>query len=749
MDSSKKNRKKKIKKQNKLVDNLVSRAKSKETVPAEEKESAFDKISAINSRSTINSINQAAKKKTEKRDAFTPRALLCLILVVVIFVLFAVRLFDWQIVHGEEYKKLSVASTSYTVTSQATRGEILDVKGNGLAVNKTTYQVVINRIYLSDNKMNDVIVELIGIMEKCGAKYIDALPISYQGGEYVFDEGSAGDVEYIESESMLNREGLTAGEIIKGLAERYKAESITDPALLRAVLSVRYNMEKRGFSYEQVYVFADNVSSDVVAIVSESTQTVPAVEIRTTNERVIKSGTLIPHILGVVGKLSEEEYDANKDKGYQLDDTIGKFGIEAGLESYLRGEAGVKTITKDADGNIVSEKETVEAKPGNTVYLTIDPNVQAVTNYSLAQNVAGARKAGEAAVKDAKASKAKQQSNLGEDCIAGAAVMLDLRDFSVIAASSAPGYDISRYYDPDYSKYLFTDESIPMFDRAFNGSFAPGSSFKPCTALAALQEGVITEKTSIECTGVYDYYKDDVVNCMHVHGVVDMIDAMAGSCNYYFAEVGRRVGITTMYLYAEKLGLGVKTGLEVSEDAGFLAGRDSTEWYEGNTVQAAIGQSDNTFTPVQLATFVATIANNGVRYKTHLVRKIVNYERDETILYNDPKKPTVVAKTGISQSNIDKVKKSMREVLKTGTAEDTAGKYPMEYAGKTGTAENAGSDHVAFICFAPYDKPKVAIAVVLEHGAKSRFAQYTAMDMMDAYFNGKTLADVKKDRWGK
>ncbi len=748
MDSLKKRRKKMIKNQDKIVDNLVSRAKKKEEKTESESDSTFDKISAINSRSTINSINNSKRKKKEKRDTITPRALLCLILVVVIFALFAVRLFNWQIVHGEEYKKLSVASTSYKVTSQATRGEILDVKGNGLAVNKTSYQIVINRIYLNDNDMNDVIVALIGIMQKCGAKYIDALPISYTDGAYVFDEGSAGDVEYIESESMLNKENLTAGEIIEGLKERYKAESITDPETLRAVVSVRYNMEKRGFSYEQVYVFADEVSSDVVAIVSESTQTVPAVEIRTTNERVIKNGTLVPHILGVVGAMSEEEYEDRKDDGYQLNDSIGKFGVEAGLEEYLRGEAGEKTITKDADGNIISEKETVKAKPGNTVYLTIDPNVQAVANYSLAQNVAGARKAGQAAVKEAKASNAKQQSKLGEDCIAGAAVMLDLRDFSVIAAASAPGYDISKFYDADYSKYLFTDSSIPMFNRAFDGAFAPGSSFKPCTALAALQEGVITENTEIDCTGVYDYYKDDVVNCMHTHGVINMTQAMAGSCNYYFAEVGRRVGITTMYLYAEKLGLGVKTGLEVSEDAGFLAGRDSTQWYEGNTVQAAIGQSDNTFTPVQLATYVATIANNGVRYKTHLVRKIVNYERDETILYNDPNKPTVVAKTGISQANINKVKKSMREVLKSGTAEDTAGKYPMEYAGKTGTAENAGSDHVTFICFAPYDKPKVAIAVILEHGSKSRFAQYTAMDMMDAYFKGKTLAQVKKSRWG-
>ena len=370
-----------------------------------------------------------------------------------------------------------------------------------------------------------------------------------------------------------------------------------------------------------------------------------------------------------------------------------------------------------------------------------------MTNYSLAANVKGARLAGEQAVREAKATNAKQQSLLGEDCIAGAAVMLDLRDFSVIAAASAPNYDLSKYYDPDYSEYLFTDDTVPMFNRAFNGAFAPGSSFKPCTALAALQEGIITEDTIINCTGTYDYYKDGIVNCLHKHGEIDMTDAMAHSCNYYFAEVGRRIGITTMYLYAEKLGLGVKTGLEVNEDAGFLAGRDSTTWYEGNTVQAAIGQSDNTFTPVQLATYVATIANNGVRYKTHLVRKIVNYEQDETVLYNDPEKPEVVADAGASKSNINKVKRSMREVLISGTAMDTAGKYPMEYAGKTGTAENAGSDHVTFVCFAPYEKPEIAIAVVLEHGAKSRYAQYVAMDMMDAYFNGKTLDQLRQKRW--
>ena len=705
----------------------------------------YEKISSINSRSTLNS--RSEKNGGSKKDNSFVRAILCMVIVIVLFIVFAFRLFDWQIVHGREYKEISAASSSFTVSSDATRGEILDVNGKELAVNKTSYNIVINRVYISDYQMNDVIITLLNILAQSGAGYIDELPISVQGDGFVLDEGSGGDVEYIESPAMLDKEGLSADEIMEGLSERYDAAYLEDPYLRRAVVSVRYNMEKKGISVQQVYTFAQGVEGEVAALVSEKTQTIPAVEIRTTNERVIKHGDLAPHILGVVGAISEEEYEEHKDEGYSLNDSIGKFGVEAALEEYLRGSAGVKTIIKNINGNIISEEETVEAKPGDTVYLTIDSRIQEVANYSLMMNVNGANAAGLRAVANAKATHAKQQSKLGEDCIAGAAVMLDLRDFSVLAAATYPSFDVSKYYNSDYSDYLFNNEAAPLFNRAFNGVFSPGSSFKPCVALAALQEGIITSNTSVNCTGHYDYYKNDPVNCMGSHGAISLHRALAQSCNYYFAEIGRRVGITTMYLYAEKLGLGVKTGLEVDESAGVLAGRDSTTWYEGNTVQAAIGQSDNTFTPVQLATYVATIANNGVRYRTHLVRKIVNYERTEDVLYNDPEKPEIVDSAGISKANMQKVQYAMREVVVSGTGSAYAGKYPVSMAAKTGTAENAGSDHVTFVCYAPYDKPKIAVAVVLEHGAKGRFAQHVAMDMMDAYFNKKTLAQVKKSRW--
>ena len=372
---------------------------------------------------------KTAQQEKEKKDTTKLRVIICVILLIAICAGFATRLFDWQIVHGEEYKELSAASTAHTVDSDATRGEILDVDGHPLAVNETAYNIVINKVYASeDNQLNLIIIDLLNTLKQCGVEYIDELPISYINGEFVFDEGSGGDVEYIESPTMLNKEGLTAQQIVDGLAKRYKADNIDDPYTKRAVVSIRYNMEKKGFSYEQVYVVASDVSSDVVAVVSERTQTVPAVEIRTVNERVIKNGTLIPHILGVVGKIDEDEYADYKEKGYGLDDNIGKFGIEAAMEEYLRGKAGTKTIITDEDGQIVGEEETVESKPGNTVYLTINSRIQEVAAYTIGKNIQEAQKLGIEDVKRAKANKAKEQSKMGEDCVAGAAVMLDVRD---------------------------------------------------------------------------------------------------------------------------------------------------------------------------------------------------------------------------------------------------------------------------------------------------------------------------------
>jgi penicillin-binding protein 2 len=423
--------------------------------------------------------------------------------------------------------------------------------------------------------------------------------------------------------------------------------------------------------------------------------------------------------------ITQEEYEAKaeENKEYGFNDSIGKFGLELAYEDILKGVGGEKIVQKDSDGNVTGETQTVNAKPGKTLYLTIDKDLQTVANKALAKQV-----------KAAKANGKSEGTGHGEDCETGAVVMLSVKDFSVLAAASYPTYDLNKY--SKYGKYyvsLAKDKNSPMYNRAFVGSFAPGSVFKPCVAGAALQEGVISKNTQITCSKYYNYYPSNPVACMGTHGAINLNTALTKSCNYYFAETGRKLGINTMYLYAERFGLGEKTGLEISESSGFLAGRDSTTWTDGNTVQAAIGQSDNAFTPVQLATYVATIANNGTRLKTHLVKEIRNYERTKVIEENTAE---IVDNAGISKANLKIVQQGMRSVVSdpSGTAYSVFGNYKVAVAAKTGTAENSGSDHTVFICYAPYDKPEVAIAVVLEHGAYGRYSMGVAKALLDEYF---------------
>ncbi len=665
------------------------------------------------------------------------RAVVCLILVAVIFFCFVIRLFDWQIIQGSHYREDVSTTANYRLYSEATRGEIVDVNGVALKTNNTLYTVTINKLYISeDTSVNEVVEKLIKLFEKVGEEWIDLLPIELKAdGTYEFKEPDTTEeqkaMSFLRSEDFLSLSVYAdANEYMKELLERYELEEIEDKELSRNICSVRFNMERNLFTSTNPYTFAEKVSQELTAIVAEYSQALPSVEIQPVSERICLDGTLLPHILGTTGPLTAEEYEEYGDKGYSYDDIIGKFGIEYAMESYLKGEGGVKTVSKDETGSIINVESVTPAKPGNTVYLTIDSNLQKVANKSLAENVQAAQAQG------MKLSAQASEEGYGEDCIAGAVVALDVKTFGVLTAASYPSYDINKYNDNDYYVSLLEDEKLPLFDRAFQGAFAPGSVVKPAVALAALEEGTISEVTSINCTKTYDYYPSNVVNCMFYHGVLGVTEAITKSCNYYFAEVGRRLGIDTMWLYMEKLGLGEKTGLEIAESGGFLAGRDSSNWVPGNTVQAAIGQSDNTFTPVQLATYCATIANNGVRLKTHLVSKVTSYDRTKTILENNEKNAEVVEDLNLTPYNLKVVQNAMRNVASSdsGTAYYSFLDFPIEIGAKTGTAENIGSDHTTFICYAPFDDPEIAVAVVLEHGASGTFSMAVAKDILNAYF---------------
>ncbi len=667
------------------------------------------------------------KSKSGKKSVYT----ICIIVTLIFFAIFAARLIDWQIIHGEEYKNLAARSTAYTVGTDAIRGEILDKNGTGLVVNTTHYKLVIDKLYVDEDKLDDTILSLIKITEQTKEKWVDNLPIELsESDEFQYKKSDEDDVQKLLAADFLNLpEQTDANECLEALAERYKISGNYTKTDLRNLVSVHCNME--GYSGSKPYVFAEDISQNSVSAISESTQGVSGVEIQTYLERSAANPELAPHLLGALGSMNEDEYNelSKNDKRYALSDKVGKFGIEYAFESQLKGEGGTKIIKRNSDGTVVDKIETIDAKPGNTVFLTIDSNLQEVASSSLAENVKAAKDSGQSL------KKANGKDGYGEDCETGAVVMLSVKDFSVLAAASYPTYDLNKYSEyGDYYIKLSENENSPMYNRAFVGSFACGSVFKPCVAAAALEEKVIEKDTEVYCNQYYDYYPTNVVRCMHYHGNLNVTGAITQSCNYFFAETGRKLGIDTMYLYAEKFGFGEYTGIEIEESKGTLAGRDSTSWQAGNTVQAAIGQSDNAFTPLQLATYAATIANDGVRLKTHLVSKITDYERKNTI--EDYDNPVEVESCGVSKENLDIVRNAMLDVTRdeNGTAYSVFGNYKVKVAAKTGTAENSGSDHTTFICYAPFDNPEIAIAVVIEHGARGMYSMQVAKDLLDAYF---------------
>ena len=619
------------------------------------------------------------------------RPLICLALVILIFTGFVARLFDWQIVKGEYYREEVATTANYRLTSDATRGEIVDKNGKAIETNTTAYNVIIDKLYISGElTVNQVILRLFDIFNETETPWIDVLPLvvdSSSNYQFATDKNAEYALETLRSDEYLDLSVYaTADDFMEAFIERYDlGDYAEDKVLCRNLASVRYNMEMCLFSSTNPYTFAEDLSPEITAIISEISQSMPCIDITTVSKRVCVDGTLMPHILGVTGPLTAEEYDENKDKGYSYDDTIGKFGIEWAMESYLKGKGGTKTVSKNSDGTVISVVDVEPAKPGNTVYLTIDYRLQEVARDSLAKNVVAAQAAGQQL-----SAESGGEKGFGEDCTAGAVVMLDVKTFGVLAAATFPTYDISKYNEGDYYNQLLTDKTLPLYDRAFSGAFAPGSVVKPAVALAALEEGVVSEYTPITCTKRYDYYPSSIVNCMGYHGPQDVYGAIARSCNFYFADVGRQLGINTMYLYMEKLGLGEKTGVEIYESSGFLAGRDSASWLPGNTVQAAIGQSDHTFTPAQLATYAATIANNGVRLRTHLVDKVTTYDRTQVIFEN---KPEVVENLQLTPYNLSVVQTAMRQVVadESGTAYWSFIDFDIPVAAKTGTAENTGS----------------------------------------------------------
>ena len=647
-------------------------------------------------------------------------------------VLCVARLFDLQIVNGDEYKEMAENRLVRAYTIKAPRGEMMDRYGIPLVTNSMGYYISIQSLDSEDSVLNDTIAKLIEICNADNVEYFDDFPVSDAPYEFNFgEETTEKKISEWKKKNKLEK-FETPEEIINYYFEKYKVSEHFSPQMAKDIVAVRYTMGTKNFSVMNPYTFSNDITMYTVQKINECEFALTGVSVEIEPIREYPNGSMAAHILGRTGIIYQEEYAELKDRGYGMNDIIGKDGLEKVLEKHLKGRDGYKKVNQNKNGTVSETLSVKEAETDNFAVLTIDSGLQRTAESSLAENIAATR------------------GEKGYDCFSGAAVAVEISSGEVLAMASLPNYEPAEY-TKNYNG-LLKDPHNPLFNRALNGAYTPGSTFKPLTSIAALEEGIITPTDKIEDKGVYKYYAPSYQptcliwkNTGKTHGSINVSEAIGVSCNYFFYDVGRRLTINTIGQYAKRFGLGETTGIELSESNGILAGPEyrekmGTEWYPGDTLQAAIGQSDNMFTPAQLASYVATIINGGKRYTLHLVKEIRSYDTGQIVYKNEP---SVLSETEISAQTVEAVKDGMRRVTEDGTAQAVFDDFPVAVGGKTGTAEvGRGSDTVLFVGFAPYDNPQIAVAVVLEHGATSRYAAKVARDMFEQYLGLSDVTDT-------
>ena len=691
-------------------------------------------------------MNDKTKSTKFRTVAFT-------VAVLFVFSLFIADLFRIQIANADEATVERVALKQTDTTIKAARGEILDCNGKPLVTNKQINSVIFNGSYFprtdEQEQRNEIIISLIHLLESYGTEWNNDIPLYFdQNGNVQFMADRDADIKYLKSKNVLYlNEYATAQNCFEELKTKFKLEQYSDADALK-IASVCYSLKKNAFATSNPYTFADNVSVELASKIKENSGFYAGVEIQVTTEREYLNGTLAPHIIGTIGPLNAEEYNKRTEeyntavknenltteekknlklRAYAMDDTIGKFGLESAMEQYLRGTNGVESTITDSSGSKTTEI-TTEPVQGDTVILTIDSDLQLAVQEALANFIA----------------QYKDKASLPA---VGSAVVMDVNTGAVLACATYPSYDLTTYYD-NYSA-LSADKSSPLWNRALQSTYEPGSTFKAAIALAGLEEGVITKDTRITCNRIYTYFQDTQFKCLHAHGAITVAEALNQSCNIFFYETGRQLGIEKMNDYCTRLGLGQKTGVEINESKGVLASIEYREahggtWYPGDTVQAAIGQSDNLFTPIQLCNYVATIANGGTRYKAHFVKSVKTADYSQTIIDSTP---VVLNETGISQSSINVVKDGM---MRLGGRLSAFKGLPVSVAAKTGTAESKAKVggkiesglNGFMISFAPADNPQIAVSVAIENLNSGSATAMLVADIYKAYFGTASEIDA-------
>ena len=662
------------------------------------------------------------------------------------------QLFNLQIIKGEDYRNQSNTRLSRESTLQAARGDILDQSGNKLATTSATQVLELYKTKIDNQTLNNTLLAIAQVLEQNGDKYVDDLPITVE--PFAFTMESEETQKKWKKQNNID-ESKTAEECFYILKDKYKISN-DNISEARKIMTLRYTIAKNGYSSTKTVQLATNISENSLAIFNEQNDKFPGLSIQTKAVRNYVSGSLASHILGYVSRITESELKGNEDK-YNANDMIGKTGIEYIFEPYLKGTDGIKQIDMAVDGTITGEYVTNEAIAGKNIVLTIDANLQKVTEEALKNNIEKIRSGGYGKVYNADA---------------GSVVVMNVKTGEVLAMASYPDFEPQLFVDgisqEKYNEYISEEANHPFINRAISSVSPPGSTFKMVTALAALETGAITTTEKINDVGIYNYSADYKPKCWiyssygRGHGYLNVTDAIKHSCNYFFYELGNRLGIDAISRYARSLGLGRKTGIELlGEVEGSVSSKENSQakgetFTGGNTLQAAIGQHDNSFTPVQMAKYISILANGGNDIDVTIIKSII--DEDGNQISKQELENFVKERLGIendkgteldfNSKNLQAILEGMRGVTSEsgGTAYSYFKDFNIEIGGKTGSAQTgvAGRTNAWFVGFAPFDNPEIAVVVMVENGGSGGYTAEVARDIIAEYF-GMNANKVTED----
>lgn len=659
----------------------------------------------------------------------TRRIISLVLLCIIIFGFATMRIFDFQIVNGKKYLSDAQRKSYTTVKITAARGEIVDRNGVPFTKNKAAFNVEFDYAFLKKGTQNQIVYNLIKTFEALGEEWIDELPItSTEPYEFLPDSENA--VKRLRKKLELNTYA-TAQNCMDAIYEicgikKYKTpkgncthcgkpfdecdyEGYSEE-YSRKIAGVRYEMILKGFSiYTPRYTFAEDIKSETISIIKELSDDFIGVDIVSKPIRTYVSGDVASHLIGTIGPMYPEEVDYYKnlpDNDYEQNDTVGKSGVEKAFEQELRGKNGEMRVVKNSRGDVIDIIETIAPVAGKTIKLTIDYKFQKEVQQLLTEYI-----------------KNYNETNIDKKISKSSAiVVMDAKTGGVLASISYPYYNIEDYYE-NYSLVANADND-PQFNRALTGLYRPGSTFKPVTAVGGLEENIITPETKIYCDGAYHFWPNwnPPPKCLqigHNNESLDVVSALKYSCNVFFYDTGRLLGIDKINDYAHYFGLGAETGLEIPNKLGVISNPETSKklgqrWEQGHVIQAAIGQLDTRVTPLQMAIEAMTIANKGTRYNAHILKNIVSYDQSEIF---EHEKTTIASQFNMSDKTFESVSQGMIAAASTVRMPNQLTDLGYQVAIKTGTPqESTNKTNNAFIAFAPVNNPEIAISCMVEDG---------------------------------